>query len=160
MPALLINAASFLAGLVAMEGVAWAMHRYVMHGPLWVWHKSHHEPGRKGPELNDLFAIVFAAIAIALFWAGAQPGLRPLWWLALGVTAYGVLYAMVHDGLVHRRFPFPIKAERGYLLRLARAHHLHHVTHTREGGVSFGFLFARDPERLMSRLQAQRSGRS
>ena len=159
MPAILINTASFLAGLVAMEGVAWAMHRYIMHGPLWVWHKSHHEPGRKGPELNDLFAIVFAAIAVGLFWAGAQPGLRPLWWLAMGVTAYGVLYAMVHDGLVHRRFAFPIKAERGYLLRLVHAHHLHHVTHTREGGVSFGFLVAEDPERLMGRLQAQRADR-
>jgi beta-carotene 3-hydroxylase len=156
MPPVLINTASFLAGLVAMEGVAWAMHRYVMHGLLWRWHRSHHEPGGGGPELNDLFGIVFAGIAIGLFWLGAQPGLRPLWWLAMGATAYGLLYAVVHDGLVHRRFPVPVRASRGYLLRLVQAHHLHHISHTREGGVSFGFLWPQDPERLRARLHALR----
>jgi beta-carotene 3-hydroxylase len=37
-----------------------------------------------------------------------------------------VLYTFVHDGLVHRRFPFagsPI----GYLKRLVQAHRLHHA---------------------------------
>ncbi len=163
MPPLLLNIVAFVVGLVSMEGVAWAMHRYVMHGPLWVWHRSHHEPNRShheprrgAVEANDLFAIVFAAIAIGLFWAGAQPGWRPVWWLGAGVTVYGTLYALVHDGLVHRRFPFPVRAEKGYLLRLVRAHHLHHVTHTRRGAVSFGFLLAEDPERLTAKLSAQR----
>ena len=148
--------ASFLAGLLAMEGVAWGMHRYVMHGFLWRWHRSHHEPRRGWFEFNDLFAFVFAGIAIAMFFIGALPGLRAVWWGAMGVTAYGVLYALVHDGLVHWRFPFPIKPTRGYLLRLVRAHHLHHKVHTKEGAVSFGFLFPADPERLAAQLKAQR----
>jgi len=152
----LVNIASLLAGLVLMEGVAWGMHRYVMHGVLWNWHRSHHEPAGRGPELNDLFGLVFAAIAVGLFWAGAKPGWSPLWWLALGVTLYGVLYALVHDGLVHRRFPFPVRADRGYLLRLVRAHHLHHMTRGRDGAVSFGFLLAQDPERLAAQLQRRR----
>lgn len=152
MPAMIMNAAGFLAGLVAMEGVAWAMHRYVMHGPMWSWHKSHHEPARRGLEENDLFALVFAAMAIGLFWLGARPGLEPLWWTAAGVSAYGFLYALVHDGLVHRRFPLPVRADSGYLLRLVQAHHLHHKTHAREGAVSFGFLLAQDPERLARKL--------
>jgi beta-carotene 3-hydroxylase len=159
MPPVLANTAAFLVGLASMEGVAWAMHRYVMHGPLWVWHRSHHEPERRGLEENDLFAIVFAAIAIGMFWAGARPSLQPLWWLGAGVTGYGVLYALVHDGLVHRRFPFPVRADRGYLLRLVRAHHLHHMTHTREGAVSFGFLLAQDPDRLTARLTTLRTPR-
>lgn len=156
MSTVLINAASFLIGLVMMEGVAFAMHRWIMHGPLWVWHKSHHTPDARGFELNDLFAFVFAGISIGLFWLGGQPGLDFLWWLAAGTTAYGLLYALVHDGLVHRRIPFPFKGERGYLLRLKRAHHMHHVVHTREGAVSFGFLFAQDPERLARQLSQAR----
>ncbi|WP_374471131.1 sterol desaturase family protein [Phenylobacterium sp.] len=153
---MVVNTASFLAGVVAMEGVAWATHRYVMHGVLWNWHRSHHEPGRKGPELNDLFGLVFAGIAVGLFWLGARPGFAPVWWLAMGMTAYGVLYALVHDGLVHRRFPFPIRPRRGYLLRLVQAHHLHHISHERDGAVSFGFLWAQDPDRLRAQLQAGR----
>ncbi len=153
---MVLNILSFAFGLVAMEGLAWAMHRYVMHGPLWAWHKSHHEPRAGAFELNDLFGFVFAAIAVGLFWAGGLPGLQPLWWLAAGVTAYGVLYALVHDGLVHRRFRLPLKADRGYLLRLARAHHLHHMTNSRDGAVSFGFLLAPDPERLAEQLKLRR----
>ncbi len=34
----------FAAALVGMEGVAWATHRWLMHGPLWVLHRSHHAP--------------------------------------------------------------------------------------------------------------------
>ena len=36
--------AVFVVTLVAMEGFAHLMHKYVMHGPLWILHKSHHEP--------------------------------------------------------------------------------------------------------------------
>jgi beta-carotene 3-hydroxylase len=151
-----LNIIGFLVGLIAMEGVAFGLHRYVMHGFMWSWHKSHHEPRLGWFELNDLFAIVFAAIAIALFWAGAQPGWRPLWWAAAGVTTYGVLYALVHDGLVHRRFPLPIRTDRGYLRRLVQAHHLHHLIHTKEGAVSFGFLFPQNPERLARSLSERR----
>ena len=39
-----------------MEGVAWFTHKYVMHGFLWVWHRSHHTPRTGMFELNDLFA--------------------------------------------------------------------------------------------------------
>ena len=33
-----------LAATLAMEGVAYVAHRWVMHGFLWSLHKSHHEP--------------------------------------------------------------------------------------------------------------------
>jgi beta-carotene 3-hydroxylase len=41
---------------------------------------------------------------------------------------------------------------------LHQAHRLHHAVKSREGGVSFGFLFAPDPVRLKRRL-AERAGR-
>ena len=34
----------FLATVAAMEGVAYVAHRWVMHGPGWFLHESHHRP--------------------------------------------------------------------------------------------------------------------
>ena len=60
----------FVAMFLAMEGVAWFSHKYVMHGFMWGWHASHHEPRAGAFEKNDLFAFFFAAVSIALFAAG------------------------------------------------------------------------------------------
>ncbi len=150
----------FLVALGGMEAVAFLTHRYIMHGPMWRWHRSHHEPRTGWFELNDLFAVVFAGVAIGLFLLGTRPGLGLFTWAAAGVTAYGGLYALVHDGLVHRRFPM-VKARRGYLLRLVQAHHLHHLAHEKVGAVSFGFLLPQDPEKLARRLaDLRRNGHS
>lgn len=152
-----LTAAAFLA----MEGVAWATHRYVMHSRLgWGWHASHHDPDARGFELNDLYAVVFAGPAVALFAVGAIPGLRWVWFLGLGVTFYGIMYAFVHDGLVHQRLPFRITPRRGYAKRLVQAHRLHHAVRGRDGGVSFGFLYAPDVRLLKARLDGvARAGR-
>lgn len=149
----LVYALLVTVAFLAMEGVAWTVHRYVMHSAAgWAWHRSHHEPSR-GFELNDLYAVVFAGPAVALFWIGAQPGLRWVWFLGLGVTLYGLMYAFVHDGLVHQRLGFRITPRRGYLKKLVQAHRLHHAVHTRDGAVSFGFLYAPDVRRLKARLK-------
>ena len=145
-----------LAAFVGMELFAWAVHRYVMHSRWgWGWHASHHEPHDGVLEKNDLFAVVFAAPAVLLFTLGALPGLRPLWWAGLGVTAYGVMYAIVHDGLVHSRWPVRWTPRRGYAKRLVQAHRLHHATHGRDGAVSFGFLYAPDVRKLKAKLRAR-----
>src|SRR3546814_14738148 len=54
-----------LATVAAMEGVAWASHKYIMHGFGWAWHRDHHEPHAKALEKNDLFALVGAAMRIS-----------------------------------------------------------------------------------------------
>jgi len=159
MPEALANASVFLAALAGMEAVAWGTHRWVMHGPLWVLHRSHHEPRAGRLERNDLFAAFFASLAIALFWWGSQPGHDLAWWTAAGVTAYGLLYALVHDGLVHRRWPMPAVRRGGYLWRLVRAHRLHHAVQSRAGAVAFGFLWPADTRRLVARLRRRRAGR-
>jgi beta-carotene 3-hydroxylase len=142
----LLHLLVFLVGVVAMEAMTWAMHRWVMHGPLWCWHRSHHEPGRSSHVWhNDLFALAYVVLAMALFWLGLDVQWRALWWLALGVIAYGLLYVLVHEGLLHQRIPFPLKARRGYLLRLVDAHLQHHRTRKRDGAVAFGFLWAPGP---------------
>ena len=33
-----------LLTFVAMEGASYVTHRWVMHGPGMVWHRSHHSP--------------------------------------------------------------------------------------------------------------------
>ena len=138
--------------VVAMEVTAAAVHRHVMHGAGWSWHRSHHEPTTGTLERNDLYALVFAAISLGLFVAGATWPL--LWWIGLGMVVYGLLYAFVHDGLVHRRFPFLKSPRQGYLKRLVQAHRLHHSVRTREGAVSFGFLYAPPVGDLLDRLRA------
>ena len=147
-----INIAIILAAIIAMEGFAWAFHKYYMHGPGWRWHQSHHIPSAGLFEKNDLYAVCFSLIAASLFILGSlwQP---VLWYIALGFTIYGLLYAFVHDGLVHQRWPFKVKPKSKYLKRLVHAHRLHHHVTTQHGAIAFGFLYAQDPETLKAQLQ-------
>lgn len=153
----LIPLAVVLATVVAMELVAAAVHRFIMHGPGWAWHRSHHEPRGSMFERNDLYALLFAGVSLGLFAAGSRWPL--LWWIGLGMLVYGLVYALVHDGLVHRRFPFAKPPRGGYLKRLVQAHRLHHAVREREGAVSFGFLYAPRVSRLLDQLRANRSSR-
>ena len=143
------------ATVIAMEMFAWWAHKYVMHGWGWAWHRDHHEPHDNALEKNDLFGVVFGGFAIGLFTFGYY--FSPfLWWVAMGITAYGAIYAFVHDGLVHQRFMRWVPRS-GYPKRLVQAHKLHHATVGKEGGVSFGFVFARDPATLKQELKVQRA---
>ena len=149
-----------LATIVAMEWVAWASHKYIMHGFGWAWHRDHHEPHDRLLEKNDLYALVGAALSISMFALGSSMlmGSDAWWpgtWIGLGILGYGIIYTLVHDGLVHQRY-FRWVPRKGYAKRLVQAHKLHHATIGRAGGVSFGFVFARDPAGLKAELQAQR----
>lgn len=158
-------ALAFFGALVGMEAVAAWTHRHVMHGPLWALHRSHHAArphGRRSRlEPNDLFAIAFALPAIGLFALGHSRGWPVAWWAGAGMTTYGVLYALVHDGLVHRRWPMPRAVRGRYLRRLVSAHRLHHAVRTRDGAVSFGFLCPpHDVRALATRLRANAASAS
>lgn len=142
------------ATVMAMELAACALHKYVMHGPGWAWHRSHHAPRTGRFEKNDLYALAFLGLSLILFTLGAKAW-PPAWWVGAGMAAYGLLYAIVHDGLVHRRFPVPFGARGGYLRRLVQAHRLHHAAKERTGAVSFGFLYA-PPVRTLKRKLRQR----
>jgi beta-carotene 3-hydroxylase len=152
-PPFLANILIVLATVAGMEVFAWVAHKYVMHGFGWGWHASHHEARRGWFEANDLYAIVFAGVAIALIWFGTR-GAWPLQWIGAGMTLYGALYFVAHDGMVHRRWPLRWTPRGGYLKRLYQAHRLHHAVQGREGCVSFGFLWAPSPQRLKRQLQA------
>ena len=147
--------AIFLAAFAGMESFAWAMHRYVMHGPLWCWHRSHHEPRDGVFERNDLFGVIFAMPAIVFIGLGANVS---SWWLplGLGITAYGAAYAIFHDGLVHQRFRVPLDGRHGFWRSRVQAHRIHHAVSTKQGCVSFGFLWVRPIRELKRELSVGR----
>lgn len=126
-----------------MEGVAWFTHKYVMHGFLWSWHKSHHKVHPHALEMNDLFAIVFSVpSAITISLGLDYPELRWLFFVGLGILCYGIFYVVFHDIIVHRRIKIPFKAKSKYMKRIINAHYVHHECHSKKGAVSFGFLYA------------------
>lgn len=150
---ILMNALIFLAALAAMEGVAWTAHKYVMHGWLWDWHESHHRP-RTGPfEKNDLFAVVFSFVAITLIYIGVNH-FNPALWAGLGVTAYGGIYFIFHDVIVHKRVKTGYIPRSAYMKRIVQAHRLHHAVNEKDGCVSFGFVYAPPIKHLKDQLRS------
>jgi beta-carotene 3-hydroxylase len=152
----LIRIALVVGTVALMEWFAAWSHEHIMHGCGWGWHQSHHEPHDTVLEKNDLYAVVFAGFSIALFFAATW--WWPLWWIALGITIYGMLYFFMHDGLVHQRWPFKYVPRKGYLKRVYQAHRLHHAVAGRDGCVSFGFVYAEPAARLRNKLQQNKRG--
>jgi beta-carotene 3-hydroxylase len=149
---ILIPVAIVALTVAAMEVVANLSHKYIMHGWGWGWHRSHHVEHDDTFERNDLYALVFAIPSIVLIYLGSRFQ-NPIIWIGTGMAAYGFLYFVVHDGLVHQRWPFRIVPKNSYLKRLVQAHRLHHAVRTREGCVSFGFLYTRPVSELREALR-------
>jgi beta-carotene 3-hydroxylase len=126
-----------LGVFVAMEAVAAAEHRWAMHGFAWSWHRSHHLPPEGRFERNDRFPFVFAGLAIVLFVIGTNiEWLRTLVPVAVGITAYGAAYFLVHDVYIHGRLGGRHLPRIRALDRLGAAHELHH----RFNGAPYGML--------------------
>ena len=149
----------FLVTVALMEGFAYVMHRWVMHGPGWFLHASHHRPRTGNWELNDLYAVIFAVPSIVMILGGVQLGWWPgFTWIGAGIAAYGAIYFGFHDVIVHRRLPTRYLPKSAYMKRIVQAHRLHHVVETKHGTVSFGFLIAPRPDALKAALK--RRGRA
>ncbi|WP_198669947.1 sterol desaturase family protein [Cognataquiflexum aquatile] len=128
-----------LIGFAIMEFSGWFIHKYIMHGPLWNIHKTHHEPSKSFFELNDLFSLLFGSIAIALIFLGVD-NLDYRFWIGIGISLYGVLYFIIHDVLVHRRAKWFDRPKNSFLLGIFRAHQAHHATNKKHDAVSFGLF--------------------
>lgn len=153
-----LGAILFLVTVAAMEGVAYAAHRWVMHGPGWFLHASHHRARRGRFELNDLYAAIFAIPSIALLAGSVQFGWwSGFTWIGAGIAAYGAIYFGFHDVIVHKRVPHRYVPRSTYMKRIVQAHRLHHAVETKHGTVSFGFLWAPRAERLSAELKRRRA---
>jgi beta-carotene 3-hydroxylase len=131
------------ATFVVMEVVAWATHKYVMHGFLWSLHRDHHKKDHYGAlERNDTFFLIFAVPSILLFFIGARTGLHAPWfWIGLGILVYGIAYFLVHEVFIHQRIKWLRRSNTTYFLGLRRAHKVHHKRIEKEGGECFGMLW-------------------
>lgn len=156
----LANIAIYLLTVAMMEGFAYVMHRWVMHGPGWFLHRSHHRPRTGLWEANDLYFFIFALPSILMLLGGVQWGWGS-WATAIGcgIATYGAIYLGFHDIIVHQRVAHRYVPRGSYMKRIVQAHRLHHVVETREGNVSFGFLVAPRPDRLKAQLAAIGLGR-
>jgi len=158
----LINLLLLAGTFVAMEGVAYFSHKYVMHGFLWCWHESHHLPRTGTFEKNDLFAAIFAVPSIICIAFGTW-GYPRLLWVGIGIALYGLMYFVFHDVIVHRRIRTGYVPKSRYMKRIVEAHWVHHSTDGKEGAVSFGFLYSPPVARLVAerdRLQGIDSARA
>lgn len=132
-----ITAASF----VLMELASWLIHKYLMHGPLWNIHRTHHQKTRHALELNDLFSASFGALAVVALVAGLREQNVWLMGAGAGVSVYGLVYFVLHDIFIHRRLRVGGRLKNAYLRGLADAHRDHHKSRERDGAVAFGLLW-------------------
>lgn len=135
-----MNAIIFaILGFTAMEISGWLIHKYIMHGPLWNIHKTHHQPSKFFFEWNDLFSLLFGSIAIALIIVGVK-GLDYRFWIGVGISLYGVSYFFLHDILIHRRLRWLKKPSGRFIKGIFKAHQAHHSTNRKNDAVSFGLF--------------------
>jgi beta-carotene 3-hydroxylase len=146
----------------AMEAIAWALHKYVMHGFLWRLHEDHHRPHDNHFEKNDLFALVFGIPSWLFIMFGVMDGLDYKLYIGIGITLYGICYVLVHDGLIHQRIKIFRSVEAPWLIALRKGHKVHHKKRSREDGECFGMLlvplkYYREAKAYTAKLQESRN---
>ncbi len=133
-----------LGTVAGMEFVAWAAHKYLMHGWLWNWHEDHHRPHHDKTgffEKNDLFFLVFAIPSALSYMIGLS--YAQWFWLTfvgIGISIYGLIYFLIHDVYIHQRFSWFRQLDSKYSRAILRAHGHHHAITEKEGCESFGLL--------------------
>lgn len=140
---ILLCAAISVGTFLFWEFVAWFTHKYIMHGILWSWHKSHHTVHDHTVEKNDLFAVVFSIPSIGIFYYFSIVNYNPyMLAVGFGIFLYGLFYLIFHDIIVHQRIRWRPSRRSRYLQRMIHAHYVHHSKHSKEGCEAFGFLYA------------------
>jgi beta-carotene 3-hydroxylase len=132
----------FLTLLVflAMEGITWLTHKYVMHGFLWYLHEDHHQPRGHLFEKNDAFFLIFAIPSWLCIMLGLMYGVYWVVCIGAGIAMYGLAYFIVHDVIIHQRFKLFSRWNNTYVRAIRWAHKMHHKHINKEHGESFGML--------------------
>lgn len=134
-----LNVFILLLTIIFMEIFSWFIHKYLFHGPLWFIHKSHHEYKKGFLEWNDLFALLFAAASLYLMFID-RTNFGFKFFIGAGISVYGLIYFIIHDWFIHRRFK-TYKSSSKYLLAIRKAHNIHHKNKGRLNAKAFGLLF-------------------
>ena len=131
---------AFLLAFVFMEWAAWALHKYVMHGIFWNLHEDHHVIVKGARyQKNDYFALFFAVPSFLSILYGNVGNIPWLEGAGYGVMLYGLVYFIVHEVAIHRRWKF-FNLNGRYIEALRIAHQHHHQVRTKEGASNFGML--------------------
>ena len=130
-----------LATYVAMEGITWCTHKFVMHGLMWYFHEDHHQPHGSFFEKNDAFFLIFAVPSCLLIVFGSMEAFDWRFFVGLGIMFYGFSYFLVHDVLIHRRFDWFSRTDNVYFRAIRKAHKVHHKQLGKEHGECFGMLY-------------------
>ena len=125
-----------------MEPIAWFIHKYLMHGPLWFIHEDHHniDPNKKF-QLNDSFALFFVAPSFFSILFGGLYKMPILSGTGYGIMFYGVVYFYVHEVIIHKRYKLFKTPKNSYIHWLTRAHRRHHAKVDKSQSTDFGMLF-------------------
>ncbi len=127
---------------IFMEGVAWFLHKYVMHGFGWYLHEDHHRPKKGKFEKNDIFGLIFSIISFLFILTGSLSGFDIKFAIGIGIMLYGIGYFIVHDVFFHRRIKIKFRPKSEYMKRVLHAHSIHHQKSSAKDGICFGFLYA------------------
>lgn len=125
---------------LSMEFVAWFVHKFIMHGLLWVLHKDHHQPHQNKFERNDLFFLVFAIPSIFLMWYSVTANISSYFYIGFGILLYGIAYFVIHEVFIHQRIKFWKYSNHFYFKAIRKAHKIHHKESNKNGAVNFGML--------------------
>ena len=124
-----------------MEFTAWFLHKYVMHGFLWVLHLDHHQHNpHRSYQLNDFFALFFAIPSFLLILFDSLFNYPYLGAVGFGIMAYGFAYFFVHEIIIHRRWKLLTIRNNWYVEAVNAAHKVHHSVYEKEGCDNFGML--------------------
>ena len=130
-----------LVTFFGMEFMAWATHKYLMHGWMRYFHLDHHveEPGFF--ERNDVFFLIYAIPSWLCIMLGMMADNYLPVWIGYGIAAYGFAYFLIHDVYIHRRFSWLRDIDRPYFMAIRKAHKVHHKHRGKEHGECFGMLW-------------------
>ena len=133
MAVLALDIVLFPAAFAFMEGFAWFTHKYVMHGFMWVWHRSHHEPRHGVFELNDLFAAVFATPAIVAIYFGVHGYAAAAAGRASGSPPTARSTPCSTTAWCTAATRSPLNGKSRFWKRLIQAHRIHHAVEHQGG---------------------------
>ena len=123
-----------------MEFMAWATHKYVMHGLGWYFHRDHHQPSSGVFEKNDVYFLIYAIPSWLLIMFGMMGGNDCRVPIGFGILLYGIAYFLVHEVFIHQRLPWFKRTDNLYFRAIRKAHKVHHKHLGKEDGECFGML--------------------
>lgn len=123
-----------------MEFMAFATHKYLMHGGMWFFHKDHHQVEPGFFEKNDVFFLIYAVPSWLCIMLGMMTDHYVPVWIGYGIALYGFTYFMIHDVYIHRRFKWLRDIDHPYFMAIRKAHKVHHKHLGKEHGECFGML--------------------